>query len=80
MEMLETARVSYQSLQFFNIYGIDPSQVNSARQPSFISEGLDDQNYGVSEKELAYIGGTISQTPDTVSIYHQFRLVSRQLF
>ena len=44
------------------------TQHNHSRQASFISEGLSDVGYGVSEEELAYIGGTISQTPDTVSI------------
>ena len=46
-------------------------QVNAQRQTSFISEGLLDSGpgYGVTEEELAYIGGTISQTPDTVLLF-----------
>jgi hypothetical protein len=41
-------------------------KVNAAKQTSFISEGLGNA-YGVDDVELAYIGGIITQTPDTVS-------------
>ncbi|CAL1709868.1 unnamed protein product [Somion occarium] len=45
---------------------LEEARQNAARQPSFISEGLGEKGYGVTEEELAYIGGTISQTPDTL--------------
>ncbi|TDL15533.1 cytochrome P450 [Rickenella mellea] len=44
----------------------EAARENAAKQPSFISEGLVENQYGVTEEELAYIGGTISQTPDTL--------------
>ncbi|THU83604.1 cytochrome P450 [Dendrothele bispora CBS 962.96] len=43
----------------------EAARVNAAKQSSFISEGLGNA-YGVDDVELAYIGGIISQTPDTL--------------
>lgn len=48
---------------------LEAARENKDRRPSFISEGLSGA-YGVTDEELAYIGGTISQTPDTVSFYN----------
>ncbi|KAJ7163866.1 cytochrome P450 [Mycena crocata] len=44
---------------------LETARTNSVKQSSFISEGLSN-GYGVTDEELAYIGGTISQTPDTM--------------
>ncbi|PSR85632.1 hypothetical protein PHLCEN_2v5361, partial [Hermanssonia centrifuga] len=71
-EWAENDRVLYTEL-------LQTARENAVRQPSFISEGLLPQEkgenlhcadeygpYGVTEEELAYIGGTISQTADTI--------------
>lgn len=64
-EMREAARVPSLSSCSCRLM-LTMRQENATKQPSFISEGLGEQSYGVTEEELAYIGGTISQTPDTV--------------
>ncbi|KAF5343052.1 hypothetical protein D9758_011136 [Tetrapyrgos nigripes] len=43
----------------------EDARVNAAKQTSFISQGLGNA-YGVDDVELAYIGGIITQTPDTL--------------
>ncbi|TFK64020.1 cytochrome P450 [Pluteus cervinus] len=44
---------------------LEAARTNGSKQSSFISEGLSNA-YGLTDEELAYIGGTISQTPDTL--------------
>ncbi|KAJ7482245.1 cytochrome P450 [Mycena galericulata] len=58
-EWAESDRVLYTEM-------LEAARTNSANSPSFISEGLGDPGYGVDEDELAYIGGIISQTSDTL--------------